>query len=111
MVVRELHMEQQPPALHTTLIPAILVTRPMTKVFHWVLSNSSCKPTPREKIIHEVTIPHLRQTMSIRKTTHYLILLNFTRFVLFHLTNLYLLKTMVQSVINYTGSNDAYGVV
>ena len=38
----------------------------------------------------------------IRKTTHYLILLNFTIFswfVVFHLTNLYLLKTMVQSVI------------
>ena len=32
----------------------------------------------------------------IRKTTHYLILLNFTLFVLFHLTNLYLLKTIVQ---------------
>ena len=32
----------------------------------------------------------------IRKTTHYLILLNLTWFVLFHLTNLYLLKTIVQ---------------
>ena len=44
---------------HTTPIPAI--TRPATNVAQWV---SSCKPTPRQKIMHDATIPHLRPTMS-----------------------------------------------
>ena len=46
-------------AVHTTPIPAI--TRPTIKVGQWV---SSCKPMPREKIMHDTTIPHLRPTMS-----------------------------------------------
>jgi hypothetical protein len=50
---------RQTALVHTTPTPAI--TRPTTKVAQWV---SSCKPMPREKIMHEATIPHLRPTMS-----------------------------------------------
>ena len=55
---QELHKVQQT-ALHTTPIPAI--NRPTIKDGQWV---SSCKPMPREKIMHDATIPHLRPTMS-----------------------------------------------